>query len=197
MLNMGYLGLPNFILLLLTGTIICFAYIYFKDVVKQKKIGVIAHVFLLGIVPLSSFFLAYILITTSSLDFFGYILVIFFTCCVFISVWIFMTINGEYKKVELSMYIVVGIISLIFMMLMGLIEVLPNNILEFYLIPLISNGTQYDIWSRPPYQLAHFITFILSFPYIASFIISKIILNFRRYKGLLDIKYSQAKETSF
>lgn len=182
---MGYMGLSNFILLLLTGIIIYFAWFYFKNVVKQKKISIPIHVFLLGIVPLSSFFLMYIMITTSSLDFFGYILVILFTCCVFVSVWIFISLNGEYKKVELSMYIVVGAITLIFMMLMTLIEVLPNDILEFYLRPLISKGNQYDIWSRPPYQLAHFLTFMFSFPYIASFIIGRVILNIRRYKGLI------------
>jgi hypothetical protein len=186
---MGHLGLSNYILLLLTGIIIYFALFYFKNVIKQNKISIPGHVFLLGIVPLSSFFLMYNIITTSSLDFFGYIVVILITCCVFISVWIFTALNGEYKKVELSMYIVVGAITLIFMMLMGLIEVLPNDILEFYLKPLISKGNQYDIWSRPPYQLAHFLTFILSFPFMASFIIGRVILNFRRYKGLIGTDF--------
>ena len=71
-------------------------------------------------------------------------------------------------------------------MFMGLIEALPNEILEFWLKPLISMGTKYDIWSRPPYQLAHFLTFAISFPYMASFIISKVILSFRKYKMEAD-----------
>jgi hypothetical protein len=179
---MEYLDLSNFILMLLTGIIIYFIWFCFKIVGKQKKISVSIYVLLLGLAPLSSFFLMYIIITTSSLHFFGYIFVILFTCFVFVSVWILTAFNGEYKKVELSMYIVVGVVSLLFMMSMALIEILPNGILELYLKPLISNGSQYDIWSRPPYQLAHFITYILSFPYIASFVIGKGILNFRRYK---------------
>lgn len=183
---MGYLGLSNLILLLVTGIIIYFAWFYFKDIVRQKNINVSIYVFLLSVVPLLSIIITYYVITSSSLDFFGYILMILFSCCMFISVWIFISFNGEYKKVELSMYIVVGAIILIFMLLMGLIEILPTDILEFYLRPLISKGNQYDILSRPPYQLAHFVTFILSFPYMASFIIGKIILNFRKYKGLID-----------
>ncbi|GFZ30307.1 hypothetical protein CSC2_08330 [Clostridium zeae] len=182
---MGYLGLSNLILLLATGLIVYFSWNYFKGIVRQRKISVPIHVFLLGIVPLLSFFLMYIVITTSSLDFFGYILLILFTSCLFISVWIFIGFNGEYKKVEMSMNIVVGIVMLIFMMLMGLTEILPNDILAFCLRPLISMGSRYDIWSRPPYQLAHFVTFVLSFPYIASFIIGRIILNFRKYKGVM------------
>jgi hypothetical protein len=184
--NMGILGLSNFILILLTGIIIYIAWFNFKSVFNQGKISVGGYVFLLGIVPLSSFFLIYFIITTSFLDFFGYILVILFACFVFISTWIFITFNGEYKKVELSMHIVIAVISLIFMMLMGLIEALPNEVLEFWLKPLISMGTKYDIWSRPPDQLAHFLTFAISFPYMASFIISKVILSFRKYKVGVD-----------
>ncbi|GAA0085805.1 hypothetical protein UT300007_22440 [Clostridium sp. CTA-7] len=180
--NMGILGLSNFILILLTGIIIYVAWFNAKNVVKQREISVAGYVFLLGIVPLSSFFLIYFIITTSFLDFFGYILVILFACFVFISTWIFIALNGEHKKVELSMNIVIAIISLIFMMLMGLIEALPNEILEFFLKPLISMGSKYDIWSRPPYQLAHFLTFAISFPYMTSFIISKVVLSFRKYK---------------
>ncbi|GFP76578.1 hypothetical protein [Clostridium fungisolvens] len=183
---MGYLGLSNLILLLATGFIVYFAWNYFKNVIRQRKVSVPTHVFLLGIVPLLSLFLMYIVITTSSLDFFGYILLILFTSCLFISVWIFIGFNGEYKKVEMSMNIVFGAIMIISMMLMGLTEILPNDILEFCLRPLISMGSRYDIWSRPPYQLAHFVTFVFSFPYIASFIFGRIILNFRKYKGLMN-----------
>lgn len=183
---MGTLGLSNFILILLTGIIIYIAWFNFKSVFNQRKISVGGYVFLLGIVPLSSFLLIYFIITTSFLDFFGYILVILFACFVFISTWIFVTFNGEYKKVELSMNIVIAIISLIFMMLMGLIEALPNEILEFCLKPLISIGSKYDIWSRPPYQLAHFLTFTISFPYMASYVISRVILSFRRYEIEVD-----------
>jgi uncharacterized membrane protein (DUF4010 family) len=183
---MGYLGSTNMFILLATGFIVYFAWGYYKDVVKKKDISVPTHVFLLGIVPLLSFFLMYTVITTSSLDFFGYILLILFTCCLFISMWIFITLNSEYKKVEMSMNIVVGSVLLIFMTLIGLTEVLPTDILKFYLSPLISMGSHYDLFSRPPYQLAHFVTFAFAFPYIASFIISRIILNFRKYKGLIN-----------
>jgi len=102
------------------------------------------------------------------------------TISVFISVWFCVSYNGEYKKVELSSYIIIGAISILLMLSLGLIEILPNEILGLLLNPITSKGNQYDIWSRPPYQLAHFITYIFSFPYIASFIVSKIILSYRK-----------------
>lgn len=178
----------NLYFVLLAGIIIYIAWSRYKKVFLKKKIGISLYIFLLGIVPLLSFFIMYIMVTASQMDFFGYILVILFTCCIFASVWIFVAFNGEYKKAELSMYIVAGVVLLIFMMLMGLIEILPNDILELYLNPLISKGNQYDIWSRPPYQLAHFVAYIVSFPYIASFVVAKGVLIFRRNNDLADIK---------
>ncbi|GKU25185.1 hypothetical protein CFB3_33900 [Clostridium folliculivorans] len=47
-------------------------------------------------------------------------------------------------------------------------------------------GSQYDIFSKPQYQLANFVNFAISFPYMASFIIGKVILSFRKYKGLVN-----------
>lgn len=183
---MGYLGSSNLILMLATVFIIYFTWFNFKDKDKQKKIGVLSYILLLGVVPLSSFIIMYTIISTSFLDFYGYILVVLFTCFVFISVWVIIALNGEYKKAELSMHIVVGIVLLLFMVFMALAEVLPEYILELYLRPLIIRKGLYDILSRPIYQLAHFVTYIMSFPYIASFVVGKGILSFRRYKGLID-----------
>lgn len=177
---MGSFGISNYILLLLTGIVMYYAWHYFKKASNQKKIRLSVYIMLLGIVPLISFLIAYILIKTSYLDFYGYILVMLFTISVFISVWLCVSYNGEYKKVELSAYIIIGAISILLMLSLGLIEILPNEILGLLLNPITSKGNQYDIWSRPPYQLAHFITYIFSFPYIASFIVSKIILSYRK-----------------
>jgi hypothetical protein len=123
-------------------------------------------------------------------DFYGYLAVILLTGVSFFSVWVFPAWNGEYKKVELSMYFVTGIIVLFSMVLLALVEVLPNDIIEFMLRSLISKGNTYDIWSRPPYQLAHFVIMVGAFPYVAAFIISKIILKYKNYH-MISNNYGQ------
>lgn len=184
---MEFLGLSNLILILVTVAIVFAVWSSFRNVCKKKKISIYIYFLLLGIVPGVSFFIMYRLITIPHIDFFGYIFVILFTCCIFASVWIFTALNGEYKKVELSMYIVISVILLLFMMSMGIIEILPNSILELFLKPVVSIGIFYDIWNRPSYQLAHLVTYIITFPYIASFVIGKGILIFRRQKDLSNI----------
>ena len=62
--------------------------------------------------------------------------------------------------------------------------VLPNDIIESILRPLILKGKTYDIWSRPPYQLAHFVVMVGCFPYVAAFIISKMILKIKTLGNL-------------
>ncbi|GLC29176.1 hypothetical protein [Clostridium omnivorum] len=170
-------------LLVVIGVILYYFWYKYKDKVKQKNLRIPIYILLIGLVPMLSYLFLYFIITNSSLDFYEYIIVLFITCAIFICMWIFFALYGEEKKVELSMYIVLGAVAIIFMLFMALIEVLPNDILEFYLKPLISKGNEYDIWSRPPYQLAHFLTFSFSFPYIASFVVSKIILKYKRYKN--------------
>jgi len=116
---------------------------------------------------------------TENHDFYQYIIILLLAAITFISVWIVAAAFGDENKVELSMYIVCGIVLLFFMLFMTLTEVLPNDILKIYLNPLIVKGNTYDIWSRPPYQLAHFVVMALSFPYFASFAFGKVILKFR------------------
>jgi len=116
---------------------------------------------------------------TSNFDFYQYIFVFILSAISFVSVWIVAAVFGDENKVELSMYIVGGFVLIFFMLFMALTEVLPNEILEFYLKPLIAKGNTYDIWSRPPYQLAHFVVMAVSFPYFASFVFGKVILKFR------------------
>lgn len=176
------MGSISFLVAVIGIVLYCFWYKY-KDKVKQKNLKISSYILLIGLVPMLSYLFLYFIVNNSSLDFYEYIIVLFITSAIFISMWIFFALYGEEKKVELSMYIVLGVVTLIFMLFMALIEVLPNDILEFYLKPLISKGNKYDIWSRPSYQLAHFLTFSFSFPYIASFVVSKIILKCRKYKN--------------
>ncbi|SPF35405.1 conserved exported hypothetical protein [Candidatus Desulfosporosinus infrequens] len=75
------------------------------------------------------------------------------------------------------------VVVIISMALFALAEVLPNDIIESFLRPLISKGNTYDIWRRPPYQLAHFVIMVGSFPYVATFIISKAILKLKTIKS--------------
>lgn len=169
---------------LVIGVILYYFWYKYKDKVKQENLRVSIYILLIGIVPMLIYLFLYLIIINSSFDdFYEYIVVVFITCTIFLSMWIFFALYGEEKKVELSIYIILGIVTLIFMLFMSLIEVLPNDTLESYLKPLISKGNRYDIWNTPPYQLAHFLTFSFLFPYIVSFIVSKIILKYKRYKN--------------
>lgn len=158
--------------------IIFLAWLWVKKIDK-------GYVIMLLLFPLTSLTLT--VMTFPKSDFYEYIVVLLLACISFSSSWIFAALNGEPTKVELSMYIVFGIVILFFMFFMAFIEVLPTDLLELYLKPLLIKGSTYDIWSRPPYQIAHFIIMMATFPYIGSFIISKIIIKLRSNRNL-DIR---------
>ncbi|MGC7871830.1 hypothetical protein ACPUYX_09920 [Desulfosporosinus sp. SYSU MS00001] len=155
--------------------------IFISGYLSKNRLSLMIYVLMLTILPLISIG---IMITafSNTHDFFGCLSVIVLAGASFLSVWVFPAINGEPKKVEASMYIVIGIISLISMTLFSLLEVLPNDIIESILKPLSLIGTPYYIWSRPSYHLAHFVVMAGCFPYVASFIISKTILKFKNYQ---------------
>jgi intracellular septation protein A len=167
-------------MLLLDGLII-----FLSGYLAKNRLSILNHVLILTLLPLASMAIMIAELKSVQLDFYGYLVIILLTGVSFLSVWVFPAWNGEYKKIELVMYFVTGIIVLIAMVLLALTEVLPNDIIESILGSLISKGNTYDIWSRPPYQLAHFVIMVGAFPYIAAFIISKIIL---KYKNYLEVK---------
>jgi len=156
--------------------------IFISGYLSKNRLNILSYVLILSLLPLVSIGIM-IAGISNTFDFFGYITVIVLTGASFLSVWVFPAMNGEPKKVEASMYIVIGIILLISMALFALVEVLPSDIIEYILRPLIVKGNTYDIWSRPPYQLAHFVVMVVCFPYIATFIISKTILKFKSYQN--------------
>jgi len=157
--------------------------IFISGYLSKNRLSILSYVLMLLLLPLVSIGIMIAEINNGQLDFFFYIVVIVLTGVSFLSVWVFPAMNGESKKVEASMYIVIGIILLISMALFALVEVLPNDIIESILRPLILKGNTYDIWSRPPYQLAHFVVMMGCFPYVATFIISKTILKFKSYQN--------------
>ena len=138
---------------------------------------------MLTLLPFASIAIMIVEMKFVRFDFYGYIVVMVITGVSFLCVWVFPALHGEYKKVELSMCFVTGIVVIISMAFFALVEVLPNDILEYFLRSLISKGNTYDIWNRPPYQLSHFVIMVGSFPYIATFIISKTILKLRTIKS--------------
>ena len=159
-----------------------FLIIFLSGYLSKTRLSVLSYILILTLLPIASIAIMIAEIKYVPSDFYDYIIVIFLTGVSFLSVWVFPALNGESKKVELSMYFVTGIVVLISMALFALVEVLPNDIIESFLQPLILKGNTYDIWSRPPYQLAHFVIMVGSFPYIATFIISKTILKFKNYQ---------------
>lgn len=154
---------------------------YFR-VLAKNRLSILINVLILSILPLISIGIM-IAEFSNTFDFIGYITVIVLTGASFLSVWVFPAIYGESKKVEASMYIVVGTILIISMALLALVEVLPNDVIESILGSLILKSKTYDIWSRPPYQLAHFVVMVGCFPYVATFIVSKTILKFKSYQN--------------
>ncbi|SPF55367.1 conserved membrane hypothetical protein [Candidatus Desulfosporosinus infrequens] len=156
--------------------------IFISGYLSKNRLSILVYVLMLTILPLISIGIM-IAEFSNTHDFFGYLSVIVLAEASFLSVWVFPAMNGEPKKVEASMYIVIGIILLISMTLFALVEVLPNDIIESILRPLILKGNTYDIWSRVSYQLAHFVVMVGCFPYVASFIISKTILKFKSYQN--------------
>ncbi|KLU63798.1 hypothetical protein DEAC_c42900 [Desulfosporosinus acididurans] len=156
--------------------------IFISGYLSKNKLSILVYVLMLTILPLICIGIM-IAEFRHTHDFLGYLSVIVFAGASFLSIWVFPAMNGELKKVEASMYFVVVIILLIYMTLFALVEVLPNDIIESILRPLILKGNTYDILSRPSYQLAHFVVMAGCFPYIASFIISKTILKFRNYQN--------------
>lgn len=155
--------------------------IFLSGYLSRNRLSILNYVLLLTLLPLASIAIMIADMEYVNFDFFGYIAVIVLTGVSILSVWVFPALNGEYKKVELAMYFVTGIVVLISMALFAMVEVLPNDIIESILRPLVIKGNTYDIWSRPPYQLGHFVIMVGCFPYIATFIISKTILKFKSY----------------
>ncbi|KJR45555.1 hypothetical protein UF75_4057 [Desulfosporosinus sp. I2] len=156
--------------------------IFLSGYLSKTPLSILNYILMLTLLPFASIAIMIAEMKYVRFDFYGYIAVMVLTGVSFLSVWVFAALNGEYKKVELSMYFVIGIVVIISMALFALAEVLPNDIIESFLRPLISKGNTYDIWSRPPYQLAHFVIMVGSFPYVATFIISKTILKFKNYQ---------------
>ncbi|AFQ44721.1 hypothetical protein [Desulfosporosinus meridiei] len=157
--------------------------IFISGYLSKTPLKLLTYILILSLLPLASMVMMINQIQTVNLDFYHYIALIVLTASAFLSVWVFPALNGDYKKVDFSMNFVTGIVVLISMFLFALVEVLPQGILESCLSSLISKRNTYDIWNRPPYQLAHFVIMAGAFPYIASFIISKTILSLRAVKG--------------
>jgi hypothetical protein len=177
----GGISVISLLLLLLVGILFIFSKWWWT---KSKNAELVTYIIMLGITPLVSFIILKFLSTIIFLDFFSYLWLAFLTSILFASSWIISALKGEVKKVEFSMCLVAGAILMFFMMSMAFIEILPNDILINFLNPLISKGAQYDILSRPPYQISHFIVYLFVFPYIASFIIGMIILKFEVLKNV-------------
>lgn len=156
--------------------------IFISGYLSKNRLSILVYVLMLTILPLISIGIM-IAEISNTYDFIGYITVIVLTGASFLSIWVFPAMNGEAKKVEASMYIVIGIILIISMAFFALVEVLPNDIIKSILRPLILKGNTYDIWSRPPYQLEHFVVMVGCFPYVATFIISKTILKYKGYQN--------------
>lgn len=157
--------------------------LFISGYLSKNRLSILSYVLMLTILPLASMMIMVAEINYSLLDFWGYIAVMALTGVAFLSVWAFPAKNGECKCVELSMYIVITMVLLLSLALFAMAEVLPEDIIRSLLGTLISKGNTYDIWSRPPYQLAHFVVMAGCFPYIAAFTISKTILKFRRYRS--------------
>lgn len=164
-------------MILLDGLII-----FLSGYLSKTPLRTLNYILMFMLLPFASIAIMIAEMKYVRFDFYGYIAVMVLTGVSFLSVWVFPALYGEYKKVELSMYFVTGIVVIISMILFALAEVLPDDILEYFLRSLISKGNTYDIWRRPPYQLAHFVIMVGSFPYIAAFIISKMILKFKNYQ---------------
>jgi hypothetical protein len=162
--------------------ILDFIIIFLSGYLSKTRLSIFNYILLFILLPLASIAIMIAEMTYVSFDFYGYIAIVLLTGVSFLSVWVFPALYGDNKKVELSMYIVTGIAVLISMAMFALVEVLPNDIIESWLKPLILKGNTYDIWDRPPYQLAHFVIMVGSFPYIATFIICKTILKYKDYQ---------------
>ncbi len=160
-----------------------FLIIFLSGYLSKTRLSILNYILILTLLPLASIAIMIADMKYDRYDFYGYIVIILLTGVSFLSVWVFPALYGENKKVELSMYFVTGFVVLISMVLFAMTEVLPNDIIESFLKPLmIIKGNTYDLWSLPPYQLAHFSIMVVSFPYIASFIISKTIFKFKKYQ---------------
>lgn len=157
--------------------------IFVSGYLAKSRLSLLKYVLLLTLLPMASIFImiAEIMYPPKPLDFYGYLVLTVLTGVSFTSVWVLQACYSEDKKVELAMYFVTGIVVLISLALFALVEVLPEDTIVSVLRLLISQGHMYEIWSQPPYQLAHFVIMAGSFPYVASFIISKMILKFRSY----------------
>lgn len=108
-----------------------FLIIFLSGYFSKTRLSIFNYILILTLLPLASIAIMIVEMKYVRFDFYGYIVVILLTGVSFLSVWVFPALNGESKKVELSMY---------------------------------------------------FVIMVGSFPYIATFIISKTILKFKNYQ---------------
>ena len=111
-------------MLLLDGLII-----FLSGYLSKTRLSILNYILVLTLLPFASIGVMIAEMKYVRFDFYGYIAVMLLTGVSFLSVWIFLALNGEYKRVELSMYFVTVIVVLISMALFALAEVLPNDII--------------------------------------------------------------------